>query len=118
MEIKISKNADDIYLLDLSGPLDLYSSNQLKNLVLKMFEKRIDCIIVDLKDVTSIISAGIGAMIYIASTLKKLNCPLVFIVPEGPVMQALEVTRIRNFFIIASTLKEAMALTAKNTDGA
>ena len=113
MEIKILKNEHDIYLVELEGAMDLYSSNRLKELVMKMIEKKVERVIVDLKEVERVNSAGIGALIFISSTLKKLNCPLVIVVPEGPVMNALEVTRLKNYFTIAPSLKEAVSLVAK-----
>ena len=110
MKIKLRKNSNDIYLIELFGVLDLYSSNELKDLVLKIIEDKVERIIVSLKDVAILGSAGLGALIYISSTLKKVNCPLVFIAPEGPVLNALEVTRLKGYFNIASTLKEATTL--------
>ena len=108
MEIKIRKNDDDLHLLELSGALDLSSSEQLKQLVMKMIENKVERFIISLKDVDRINSSGIGALIYISSTLKKLNSTLIMIVPEGPVMNALEVTRLKSYFTIAPSLKEAL----------
>ena len=113
MEIKVSKNTDDIYLVELSGALDLYSSEQLKDLVMKMIEKKAERFIMSLGEVDRVNSSGIGALIFVSSTLKKLKCPLVIIVPEGPVMNALEITRLKGYFTIASNLKEAIALARK-----
>ena len=112
METKISKNDDDVYLVDLSGALDLYSANELKELVIRMIEKKAEKFVINLKNVDSINSAGIGALIYVSSTLKKLSCPLVIIAPEGPALQALELTRLTGYFRIVPTLKEAAALTS------
>ena len=109
MEIKTLKNSDDTFLVELSGDMDLYSSNQLKELVMKMIKNKAERIIINLNEVGSINSAGIGALIYASSTLKKLNCPLVIILPEGPAMQALEVTRLKGYFTIVSSLKEAVS---------
>ena len=110
MEIKISKNDRDFYLVKLLGALDLYSANEFKELIIKMIEKKVEHFIISLKEVDSINSAGIGALIYVSSTLKKLNYPLVIIAPAGPALQALELTRLTGYFRIVSTLKEAVAL--------
>ena len=110
MAIKVLKNNEDIYLVELSGALDLYSSNQLKDLVMKMIKKKAEHFIISLNEVDSVNSAGIGALIFISSTLKKLQNSLVIIVPEGPVMNALEVTRLKSYFSIASSMKEAISL--------
>jgi len=110
MKIQIHKNSDNIYLVDLSGALDLYNSNQLKELIMKMIKNKAERFIINLNQVRSVNSAGIGSLIFVSSTLKKLNCPLVIIAPEGPVMQALEITRLKCYFTIASSLKDAVFL--------
>ena len=112
MEIKILKNDNDIHLVELSGALDLYSSTQLKDLIMKMIEKKVERYIISLEKVDRVNSSGIGALIFISSTLKKLHCPLVLIIPEGPVMNALEVTRLKSYFTIVSSVKEAVSLAA------
>jgi len=110
MEIKVQKNDNDTYLLELSGSLDLYSSNQLKELFMKIIESRIERIIISLLEVDTINSSGIGALIYISSTTRKLKCPLIIIIPEGPILNVLEAARLRHYFTIVSSMKEAMSL--------
>ena len=115
MEIKLSKNSKGIFLLKLSGDLDLCGSNQLKEFVMKMIKTRIERFIISLNDIKSINSAGIGALINIYSTLRKLNSTLVILVPQGPVLEALEMSRIRSYFTIAHSLKEALVITGRNS---
>ena len=110
MDIKVSKNDDDIYLVKLSGEMDLYSSEQLKDLIMKIIANSIERFIIDLNKIDGINSAGIGALISIFSTLKKLNCPLVIIASEGEALRALEVTRLKGYFSIARNLEEALEL--------
>jgi len=113
MELKISKNRDDIYLIKLSGAMDLYSSNHLKESVMKIIKDKVESVIICLHGVDTIDSAGIGALIAVSSTLKKLKCPLVTVVPEGPVTEALQITRLKGYFIIARSLNEALSLAGK-----
>ena len=113
MEIKIHKNDNSVFLVDLSGDMDLYSSNQLKDLVMKMIENKVECLVLNLTDIKSIYSAGIGALVYVSSTLKNLNYPLVVVAPpDGPALKALEITRLKNYFTIVPSVKEAAALAA------
>ncbi|MCL2373943.1 MAG: STAS domain-containing protein [Treponema sp.] len=112
MEMKLSKNDDNIYHLALSGYMDLCSANQLKEIILKVIKNNVEQFIISLNDVTSISSAGIGSLVWVFSTLKKLGCPLIIIANEGIVMQALEATRIKGYFTIAASMKEALALAA------
>ena len=108
MDIKLSKNSEGIYLLELAGNMDLLGSIQLKDYVMQMIKTRIERFIISVKDIESINSAGIGALIFVSSTLRKLNCTLIMHVPEGPVLEALEVSRLKNYFHIVSTLKDAL----------
>jgi anti-anti-sigma factor len=112
MEIKIRKNDNNVYLLELSGTMDLNSAEQLKGLVMKIVVNKAERLIIDLKSVDKINSASIGALIYISSTLKKINCPFIIIATEGPALDALEATRLKSYFLIAQSLKEALALPA------
>jgi len=109
MDIKLSKNSDGIYLMELMGNLDLYSSNHLKTYVMKKVKTGLDYLIVSLKDVAYINSAGIGALVNVCSTLKKLNCTLIMLVPEGPIMEALEMSRLVGYFTIVHSLKDALS---------
>jgi len=110
MEIKVSKNNDNVFLIELTGNMDLYCSNQLKDLVMKAIKHKVESFIISLEGVTNVNSAGIGALITIFSTLKKLNCPLVIVALRGPIMEALELTRLKGYFKIAGSLKEALSL--------
>ena len=108
MKVKIRRNRDNVFFMELSGSLDLVSSNQLKELVMKMIKNRIEYLIISLGDVHSISSTGIGALIYISSTLRKLNCPLILVAPGGPVLSVLEVTKLKGYFTVVPSLKEAL----------
>jgi len=112
MEIKVQKDGNDVFLLELSGALDLLSSNQLKEHFIKLIESKIDYLIINLIEVDNINSPGIGALIYISSTLRKLKCPLIIVAPDGPVLDVLELTRLKNYFTIAPTVEAAVSLTA------
>ena len=116
MKIKVHKNSDSIYLVELFGAMDLYSSNQLKDVVMKMIKNKAEHFVINLSDVSNVNSAGIGALIYISSTLKKLDCPLILVAREGPVLNALEVTRLKGYFSIVPSMKEAMSFAAAGVE--
>ena len=75
MELKIRKNGD-VYIIDVNGEMDLYNSYKLKELVMKMIEKNVGLFVINLEQVDYIDSSGIGALIYICSTIKKMNLKL------------------------------------------
>jgi anti-sigma B factor antagonist len=107
MELKIRKN-DKIYIIDIFGEMDLYNSYKIKELLLKMIEKKIENFIINLNDVEYIDSSGIGALIYITSTIRKMNLHMVITNVRGSVKKVIELTKLTSFFPIAANLEEAI----------
>ena len=107
MELKIRKN-DNIYIIDVVGEMDLYNSYKLKELLMKMVEKKIEKFIINMDEVEYIDSSGIGALIYITSTVKKMNLRLSIVNVHGSVKKVIELTKLSNFFPIFGSLEEAV----------
>ena len=95
MELKIRKNGE-VYIIDVNGEMDLYNSYKLKELVMKM---------VDYID-----SSGIGALIYICSTIKKMNLKLYISNVHGSVKKVIELTKLMGYFPIANSVEEALLM--------
>jgi anti-sigma B factor antagonist len=108
MELKIRKSGES-YIIDVNGEMDLYNSYRLKELVMKMLEKKVERFIVNLEHVDYIDSSGIGALIYICSTIKKMNLRLVITNIHGSVKKVIELTKLMGYFPIAGTIDEALA---------
>ena len=109
MELKIRKN-EDIYIVDVLGEMDLYNSYKLKELLMKMIEKKVEKFIINLEDVEYIDSSGIGALIYITSTVKKMNFRLAISNVHGSVKKVIELTKLTHFFPISSNIEEAITM--------
>jgi anti-sigma B factor antagonist len=107
MELKIRKNGD-IYIIDVLGEMDLYNSYKIKELLMKMIEKKIEKFIINMEDVEYIDSSGIGALIYITSTIKKMNLTLSITNVHGSVKKVIELTKLSSFFPILPSLEEAI----------
>jgi len=107
MELKIRKNGDN-YIIDVNGEMDLYNSYKLKELVMKMLEKKVSRYIINLENVDYIDSSGIGALIYICSTIRKLNLKLVITNIHGSVKKVIELTKLMGYFPITPTIDEAL----------
>ncbi|AEF80069.1 STAS domain-containing protein [Leadbettera azotonutricia] len=110
MAIKVLKNDENIYIVELQNELDLFSSNMLKELVMKMVEKKIERFIIDLKKTETITSAGLGALVYVSSTAKKMDFALAFTNINEAVKKAIDITKLTGYFPITPTLKEAVEL--------
>ncbi len=107
MELKIRKSGEN-YIIDVNGEMDLYNSYRLKELVMKMLEKKVERFIVNLEQVDYIDSSGIGALIYICSTIKKANLRLVITNIHGSVKKVIELTKLMGYFPITQTIEEAL----------
>lgn len=107
MELKIRKN-EDIYIIDVNGEMDLYNSYKLKELVMKMLEKKVAKFVINMENVEYIDSSGIGALIYISSTIKKLNLKLLITNVRGSVKKVIELTKLMGYFPITQSLTEAI----------
>jgi anti-sigma B factor antagonist len=107
MELKIRKSGEN-YIIDVNGEMDLYNSYKLKELVMKMLEKKVERFIINLEAVDYIDSSGIGALIYICSTIKKMNLKLVITNIHGSVKRVIELTKLMGYFPIAPTIEEAI----------
>ena len=107
MELKIRKNGE-IYIVDVNGEMDLYNSYKLKELVMKMLEKNVKKFVINLEQVDYIDSSGIGALIFICSTLKKMNLKLSISNVHGSVKKVIELTKLRGYFPISNSVEEAV----------
>ena len=107
MELKIRKSGET-YIIDVNGEMDLYNSYKLKELVMKMLEKKVERYIVNLQGVDYIDSSGIGALIYICSTIKKLNLKLTIANIHGSVKKVIELTKLMGYFPISASMEEAL----------
>ena len=107
MELKIRKN-ETVYIIDVLGEMDLYNSYKLKELLMKMIEKKIEKFIINMDEVEYIDSSGIGALIYITSTVKKMNLHLSITNVHGSVKKVIELTKLSSFFPILPSLEEAV----------
>jgi anti-sigma B factor antagonist len=107
MDIRIRTN-QNIYIIDVAGEMDMYNSNQLKELVMKMIEKKAERFIINVENIENIDSSGVGALIFISSTLKKLNLSLAIANVRGPVKQVMEKIRLSAFFPLYDSIEAAI----------
>lgn len=109
MELKIRKTGE-IYIVDINGELDLYNSYKLKELIVKMLEKGVKSFILNLEQVDYIDSSGIGALIYISSTLKKMNSGFFITNITRSVKKVIELTKLKGYFPEVATVEKAVKI--------
>lgn len=112
MEIKLKKYSS-VYIIEVIGDMDLYSSFELKDVVAKMIARNIKLYALDLGKVDYIDSSGIGVLIHIYSTIKKAGNKLKIAHVHGSVEKVIRLTKLNSYFPIVPTLKEAISQLVK-----
>jgi anti-sigma B factor antagonist len=80
---------------------------------MKMLDKSVKSFIINLEQVDFIDSSGIGALIYICSTIKKMNLKLAISNIHGSVKKVIELTKLMGYFPIANSVEEALLMIAE-----
>lgn len=109
MEINIKRDGT-CSIVYITGDIDLYSSPQLRETVLDLFQKREQQkVILNLTDVPYIDSSGIASLVEGLQEAKRLSARLILVgLNDGP-RHVLELTRLLGVFEIAATEQEALA---------
>lgn len=107
MELSMRKSGE-VYIIDVKGEMDLYNAHQLKDLMSKMIEKKIQSFVINMEGVDYIDSTGIGVLISICNTLKKQGLKLAIPGVHGSVKKVIELTKLMGFFPLASSLEDAI----------
>ena len=107
MELLVRKS-DEIYIIDVSGEIDLYNSYKLKELVSKMLDKGVKMFVINMEQVDYIDSSGIGSLIYLCTTIKKMELNLFISNVQSSVQKVIELTKLGKFFPIIDTVDNAV----------
>ena len=109
MELKV-RTAGEVHIIDVEGEMDLYNAYKLKELSISLLEQKISRIIINLQDVDYMDSSGIGALIFICSTIKKQNLKLALTNIHGSVKKVIELTKLTSYFPIGETMDDALKM--------
>lgn len=112
MVLKLLKK-DNIYMISAKGAMDLYTSIPLKDLVISILKKNVDRIIINLAEVDTIDSGGIGALINICSTVQKLNARVVITNMQQSVKEDIKLIKAIEYIPLTDSVGEAVSLLSK-----
>ncbi len=112
MELKLLRK-DTMYMVSAKGAMDLYTSIPLKDLVISLLKKNIDRIIINLAEVHTIDSGGIGALINICSTVQKLNARVVITNMQQSVKESIKSIKAIEYIPLTNSVGEAVSLLSK-----
>ncbi len=91
----------------VSGEVDLRTSPQLRDALLRFAQKGPDRLIIDLADVDYMDSSGVGTMVELKRVVERRGGQLVLVNLQPRVRSVFEVTQLDRFFDIAADLNEA-----------
>ena len=109
MEIRTRENTS-IFVIDVIGDMDLYSSFRLKELIDKLTGENIRKFIINLDEVAYIDSSGVGSLIYINSLCKKKDIHFKIVNVKGTVRRVIELTKLLGYLPISNSEDEAIQL--------
>ncbi len=107
MEIKI-RSYSSIYIVDLSGEMDLYNSHRLKEVVHKMIDRGLVHYIINMEKLTYIDSSGVGALLYVYGIIRKAGHKLKMVGANGSVKRVIELTKLIGYLPMAKSIQEAI----------
>ena len=103
----VHREEDGLHILHLAGRLDSVTSPEAEKRILDIIEKG-DLIVINLKDLVFISSAGLRLILVFMKKTRKRNARMIFCSPADHVLKAFEVSNFTEFLEIAANLEEAL----------
>jgi anti-sigma B factor antagonist len=107
LEIKL-RRANTVYIIDITGEMDLYNAFKLKDIVNVMLGRQIREFVINLENVEYIDSSGIGALLTVHAELKKRALALRLANVKGSVKRVIELTKLHGYLPICADVNEAV----------
>ena len=107
MEIKLRRSGT-VYVIDVTGEMDLYNAFKLKDIVTSMIGKQIREYVINLEKVEYMDSSGIGALLFVFAELKKRRMILRIAGVKGSVKRVIELTKLSGYLPLSAGVSEAI----------
>lgn len=108
MDLTVKEIGKDINIVSVSGELDMYHSNELKEYIDSTESSQAATYIFDCDHLTYIDSSGVSTLIYAYSTLKKRRMGIWFVNIQGSVERVIELTKLNGFLPIADSVDDVV----------
>ena len=105
--IKITKKKNFVYTVELSGSLDSETYQKLEGELGEIIEDRIKAVILDMKELTYISSAGIRVVLSTEKSLKKKSASFAMINLQPQIKKVFDAMKILPIFNIFDDIEEA-----------
>lgn len=117
MDITTSTAGGESALVSVSGELDLYNANRLKEVAVRLLNKREPRIIVDLSGLTYVDSSGVGVILHIYTGARRRGLSVYFTGVHGNVAKVIALTKLDEFLPILDTVDDAVDRQASEVAG-
>lgn len=107
MDIKL-RRYNAIYIIDISGDMDLYNAHRLKDVVAKLIAKGVKDLVINLEKVEYLDSSGVGALIHVFTQVKQHQLRLKITHVHGSVEKVIRLTKLMDYFPIVESVKDAL----------
>ncbi|MDR2052793.1 MAG: STAS domain-containing protein [Treponema sp.] len=107
MELAVQEQ-DGIHIIRGKGRFDLTGSVELKDLFMRLVHSQAERFIINLAEINYIDSSGVGTLVFIVSTVRRLG--LRFVLTETPeqVMWVIENVRLKSYLPFTENMEEAL----------
>jgi anti-sigma B factor antagonist len=102
-----SRNENGWAVLEVQGEVDLYTSSQLRDAILRLTEEAENRIVVDLNNVSFMDSSGLGVLIAGLKRARERGGELALVFSEGSVQKVLGITGLDKIFPTHRSVGEA-----------
>ncbi|WZL73169.1 STAS domain-containing protein [Clostridiaceae bacterium 35-E11] len=89
-----------MWMMDLTGEIDIYTANTLKESLTKILDERNENIRINCLELQYIDSTGLGVLIGILKKLKKNDKNIIIANPRSNISKLLQITGLNKIFII------------------
>ena len=100
---------DGIFVVALSGEVDLYTAPELKSELLRLVAEEPSRIVVDMTDATFVDSTTLGVLLGAVKRLRLIGSELVIVCSDLNIRRILSITLLDRAFRIYDTLADALA---------
>ena len=107
-QVGYERLADNVGVVTLEGEIDIYSSPQFKEVLLKGIEEGVSHVVIDLTDVTFIDSTALGVLVSGAKRLRPHDGTLDIVCVDENIIRILEITGLDRIFGIYPSRGQAL----------
>ena len=110
----VTREKDEVTIVSISGDVDLYSSPQVRKVIIGLTERKVPAIVVDLQGVGYMDSSGIATLVEGLQQVGKYKGELKLFGLTAVVREVFELSRLDKVFQIYPTEEAALKSQVKN----